>query len=501
MTNELLKAKIERLQDARPLPRRRSSRNGCVERFFRTLKKDLLWGHRVESIDDAVPGTPPVQGNLQPHLDRRAPRLPDPGGRQSGAARAAPGSRMNLRGKCLPDYVSTRFGQLQSEAERCAEVVAAFPRDVSVAIIAHNAMSRQLSRTLAAVLRAGCPTGRLTVVDVASTNGMGAWLQRHHPEVRVLRLDVNNGPNPARNLALRQAETPFVLLIDADVELLPDAVPAMRAVFDEDPAIAMVAPVVVYAARPDTINQARTWIHFLGEASSPARDAPVASLGRAQAEVGSCSGCAPLIRRAAVEHVGDYDENLFFGKDDGEFAYRLTLGGWRIMETAAARVLHWREPRGSMYYDHQLCNRWYFLLKCLQARTLIAALPMLVLHELALIAFVVVAGCPASWPRGLAMLIRKAPGLAAGRTQVRRLRVRHDFELLRGDHMIVPLGPSMSPALAAAAAGYVALARRFWTIIDWALRSLSRPQVAPRAVDGAPPSLARGGGRRVRTEL
>lgn len=355
-------------------------------------------------------------------------------------------------------------------------MVAAFPCDVSVGIIAHNAPSPQLSRTLAAVLRAGCPTGRLTVVDVASTNGMAAWLQRHHPEVRVLRLDVNNGPNPARNLALRQAETSFVLLIDDDVELLPDAVGTMRAVFDEDPAIAMVAPVVVYAARPDTIQYARAWIHFLGEASSPAHDAPVASLGRAQAEVGMCTGCASLIRRAAGEHVGGYDENLFFGKDDCEFAYRLTLGGWRILETAAARVLHWKKPRGTKHYDHQLCNRWYFLLKCLQVRTLMAALPMLVLHEFALIAFVVRAGCPASWPHGLAMLIRKAPALAAGRTQVRRLRVRHDFELLRGDHMIVPFGPSVSPALAAAAAGYTALARRFWTIIGWALRSLSRPR-------------------------
>ena len=71
--------------------------NGCVERFIRTLKENLLWVHRFETIDELRLALHRVQGDLQPDLDRRAPRLQDPGGRQSGAARAAPGSRMNLQ--------------------------------------------------------------------------------------------------------------------------------------------------------------------------------------------------------------------------------------------------------------------------------------------------------------------------------------------------------------------------------------------------------------------
>src|ERR671919_1984011 len=45
----------------------------------------------------ATPGAPRIPGHLQPDLDRRTPRLPDPSGRQSGAACAAPGSRMKLQ--------------------------------------------------------------------------------------------------------------------------------------------------------------------------------------------------------------------------------------------------------------------------------------------------------------------------------------------------------------------------------------------------------------------
>ncbi len=69
--------------------------NGCVERFIRTLKENLLWVRRFDTIEELRLALHAVQGDLQPNLDRRAPWLPDPSGRQSGAACAAPGRRMN----------------------------------------------------------------------------------------------------------------------------------------------------------------------------------------------------------------------------------------------------------------------------------------------------------------------------------------------------------------------------------------------------------------------
>ena len=69
--------------------------NGCVERFIRTLQGEPALGPPLRHHRGAAPGAARVQGHLQPDLDRRAPRLPDPRGRQSGAARAAPSSRMN----------------------------------------------------------------------------------------------------------------------------------------------------------------------------------------------------------------------------------------------------------------------------------------------------------------------------------------------------------------------------------------------------------------------
>lgn len=56
------------------------------------------------------------------------------------------------------------------------------------------------------------------------------------PEVTVLRLPVNSGPSTARNRALEELETAYMLPIDADDKLLPDALERMLARLEAAPA-------------------------------------------------------------------------------------------------------------------------------------------------------------------------------------------------------------------------------------------------------------------------
>jgi glycosyltransferase involved in cell wall biosynthesis len=71
-----------------------------------------------------------------------------------------------------------------------------FPADVDVAIVAYNNLD-VLPATLASLDGAGCPPDRITVVDVASTDGTGEWLARERPAVRVRRLTRKRRPAPA----------------------------------------------------------------------------------------------------------------------------------------------------------------------------------------------------------------------------------------------------------------------------------------------------------------
>ncbi len=110
-----------------------------------------------------------------------------------------------------------------------------FPPDVDVAIVAHNNLD-VLPGTLASLADAACPADRITVVDVASTDGTADWLAREWPRVRVRRLDRNDGPSPGRNVGIREATRRFVMLLDADVRVQPDTIQLLHRAMIDAPA-------------------------------------------------------------------------------------------------------------------------------------------------------------------------------------------------------------------------------------------------------------------------
>ena len=59
------------------------------------------------------------------------------------------------------------------------------------------------------------------------------------------------------------------------------------------------------------------------------------------------------------------------GKDDGDFTHRMRIGGYRILELPEALVLHGSRPRSDWLFYYQIRNRWHFMLKNYQWRTLI----------------------------------------------------------------------------------------------------------------------------------
>src|SRR5256885_2199156 len=123
-----------------------------------------------------------------------------------------------------------------------------FPLGVDVAIVAHNNLSA-LPATLASLAEAGCPSDRITVVDVASTDGTGEWLAREWPQVRHRRLDRNDGPSPGRNVGIVESRRPLVFLMDADVRVQPDTIQRLHAAMMADQTIKVGSPIVVHADR------------------------------------------------------------------------------------------------------------------------------------------------------------------------------------------------------------------------------------------------------------
>ena len=81
-----------------------------------------------------------------------------------------------------------------------------------------------LGDAVASVLDQRAVPVEVVVVDDASSDGTESWLREHpDPRVRFVRLMPARERTVARNIGLREARTPFVLFLDDDDMLAPDA--------------------------------------------------------------------------------------------------------------------------------------------------------------------------------------------------------------------------------------------------------------------------------------
>lgn len=146
-----------------------------------------------------------------------------------------------------------------------------------------------------------------------------------------LRLEINRGPGGARNAARPLVDTPLVAFVDADVELLADVgigswLDALLPHFD-DPSVGLVAPRVC------------------GEVNSPLDLGDTPARIRAGTRVSYVPAAAIVIRAAAFDQLGGFDEQLRFG-EDVDLVWRLDQAGWRCRYEPTSTV--WHAPRTSV---------------------------------------------------------------------------------------------------------------------------------------------------------
>jgi poly-beta-1,6-N-acetyl-D-glucosamine synthase len=114
--------------------------------------------------------------------------------------------------------------------------------ELTVIVPAYNE-AESLADTVKSLVNQTCPSARVLVVDDCSTDGTGQVAAALG--VEVLRPPVNTGSKAgAQTFALRSVATRFVMAIDADTILAPDAIGELSAAFT-DPRVAAACGLVL----------------------------------------------------------------------------------------------------------------------------------------------------------------------------------------------------------------------------------------------------------------
>jgi GT2 family glycosyltransferase len=258
----------------------------------------------------------------------------------------------------------------------------------AVAIVVNHDGAGFVREAVASLLaQEGCRV-EVVVVDNASRDGSDLALEREFGKrIRLLRASRNLGFGGGNNLAIRDSDAAWVVLLNSDAVAAPDLVQRSLDAAASDDRIGMVAPKVLGIERPDEID---TVGHLL------ALDGLNRGRGRGERDEGQydeCSealfpsGAAALYRRRMLDEVGLFDEALFLYGDDADLGLRARLAGWRCaLAPGAVARHHYSRSTGaysSLKAYHVERNRILLLLKLYPLRFILAS-PLHSLHRMLL---------------------------------------------------------------------------------------------------------------------
>lgn len=198
-----------------------------------------------------------------------------------------------------------------------------------------------LAATLGRLLALPDPPDEVIVADNGSRDGSPEMVAAEFPRVRLLPLGENLGFGAANNRAAAAARGDQLLLLNSDAWPLPGALTRLGAALDRAPRLALAAPLLRY---PDGAPQFH-WAPatgVVGEALQKLRN-PFERwswIHRLRGPGGWFTAAGALVRRAAFEAVGGFDEGFFLYFEDVDLCVRLRAAGWRLRTVPEATVIH-----------------------------------------------------------------------------------------------------------------------------------------------------------------
>lgn len=205
------------------------------------------------------------------------------------------------------------------------------------------------------------PPADILIVDNHSEDGSAASLRRSVANARVIESPDNRGFAGGCNIGIRAAlenGARFVLLVNSDAVLAPDAISHLRTAMDDAVNVGIAAPVLLSREEPDHVASAGiSFSPSTGRMRHRGAGRRVSAVGSDRLRsVDAVSGCVMLIKREVFERIGFLDEAYFFSFEDIDFCLRAREAGFEVTVVQDARAYH----EGGRSIGRRSARRVYF---------------------------------------------------------------------------------------------------------------------------------------------
>ena len=189
------------------------------------------------------------------------------------------------------------------------------------------------------------PDHHVAVVDNGSTDGSADALRAEFPWAEIVRNGANLGFAGGNNVGIRLALADgagLVWLLNNDTEVAPDCVAELLAAAGAHPECALFGPKILFHDAPRTLWYAGGEVRLsrpAGTAHTGMREADGPKYDR-ERPISFVTGCALLIRRSAIEAIGELDTDLFMYCEDLDWSVKAARRGFQAWYVPRARVWH-----------------------------------------------------------------------------------------------------------------------------------------------------------------
>ncbi|MCW2592791.1 MAG: putative glycosyltransferase [Mycobacterium sp.] len=237
--------------------------------------------------------------------------------------------------------------------ERAATLYAVSDDRLTVVTVTYSP-GPHLDRFLASLAHATDLPVTVVMADNGSTDGAPEEALERHPDARLMRTGGNLGYGSAVNLAvaeyLTDSDAEFFIVANPDVQWGPRSIDVLLEAAERWQLAGSLGPLIrdpdgsVYPSARHQPSIVRGGMHAvvgpLWKSNPWTAAYRQERLEPSERAVGWLSGSCLLVRKAAFDEIGGFDERYFMYMEDVDLGDRMGRAGWQNVYVPTAEILH-----------------------------------------------------------------------------------------------------------------------------------------------------------------
>ena len=196
---------------------------------------------------------------------------------------------------------------------------------------------------------ASCDPNRteIVVADNASTDDSVSFMKSRFPEIRLIENGSNGGFATGYNVALRQVEAQYYVLLNSDIEVAPNWIEPVIAMMDADQQIAACQPKILSYYHKEQFEYAGACGGFIDKYGYPfCRGRVFQNLENDDhqydepMEVFWATGACLIVRADLYHQIGGLDDSFFAHMEEIDLCWRLKNAGYKVCCCPQSHIYH-----------------------------------------------------------------------------------------------------------------------------------------------------------------